>query len=500
VAQIDYELGGIKTYNLGRLNSASSSQLQSRNGRSKSPPLSDPASARSHVRANGVGIRPLLYWGFFSVMALSVISTLINNTQFSVVGNQIAKLESISTKSESNETGRQLNKDLAIITDVVGSSSRNALLLALLTILTGLALSTYIGRKLSGQVNDLSQVMYELAKGHLEIDTEPRGKVGPELASMYNAVNVFKSHAQEVEQLRFREIELRGQQAVDLKNNLLKIASVLDEQIARMFEGISRDQKEMLAAADGIEKLSLDLRKTAEKTSTGMDLAASNVEQVTASTQQLSKQFEVILAGARNSKDLSASAVLKAKDGNLRIKSLEEQAVKIEEMLKVIQSIAAKTNMLALNATIEAARGGSAGRGFAVVAGEVKSLAAQTAEAAKLISGQIEGVRVEIGLTVDTIQQISAVINELSVFSSQVAENVVSQVAATHQISSLVERVAWEINAIGSSMKGLAENAEQKTLAVSESISTSSRQTSESIKLMGKNIGDTLQQLTGAAK
>ncbi|WP_168204686.1 methyl-accepting chemotaxis protein [Tardiphaga sp. vice304] len=296
-----------------------------------------------------------------------------------------------------------------------------------------------------------------------------------------------------------REIELRGQQTVDLRNNLLKIASVLDEQIVKIFEGISRDQKEMLAAADGIEKLSLDLRNTAEKTSTGMDLAASNVEQVTASTQQLSKQFEVILAGARNSKDLSASAVLKAKDGNLRIKSLEEQAVKIEEMLKVIQSIAAKTNMLALNATIEAARGGSAGRGFAVVAGEVKSLAAQTADAAKLISGQIEGVRAEISLTVDTIQQISTVINELSVFSSQVAENVVSQAAATQQISSLVERVALEINAIGSSMKGLAENAEQKTIAVSESISTASRQTSASIELMGKNIGDTLQQLTGAA-
>ncbi|WP_168207248.1 methyl-accepting chemotaxis protein [Tardiphaga sp. vice278] len=499
MAQIDYELGGIKTFNLGRLNSASSSQLKFRNGRSEVSPLSDPASGRSHVRSNGVGIRPLLYWGFFSVMALSVISTLINNTQFSMIGNQVAKLESISTKSASDETGRQLNKDLAIITDVVGRSSRNALLLALLTIFTGLALSTYIGRKLSGQVNDLSQVMYELAKGRLDIDAQPRSKVGPELANMYDAVNVFKSHAKEVEQLRLREIELRGQQTVDLRNNLLKIASVLDEQIVKIFEGISRDQKEMLAAADGIEKLSLDLRNTAEKTSTGMDLAASNVEQVTASTQQLSKQFEVILAGARNSKDLSASAVLKAKDGNLRIKSLEEQAVKIEEMLKVIQSIAAKTNMLALNATIEAARGGSAGRGFAVVAGEVKSLAAQTADAAKLISGQIEGVRAEISLTVDTIQQISTVINELSVFSSQVAENVVSQAAATQQISSLVERVALEINAIGSSMKGLAENAEQKTIAVSESISTASRQTSASIELMGKNIGDTLQQLTGAA-
>jgi methyl-accepting chemotaxis protein len=481
------------------LNSAPSTRLNFRKVRSEIFPLSDPASVRPHVRANGISIRPLLYWGFFSVMALSVISTLINNTQFSVIANQVVKLESTSVKSGGDETGRQLKNDLGVITDLVDSSSRNALLLALLTILTGLGLSTHIGRKLSGQVNDISQVMHELAKGNLDIDTQPRGKVGLELASMYDAVNVFKSHAREVEQLRLREIELKNQQAIDLRNNLSKIASVLDQQIVKIFAGIDRDQKEMIAAAHGIEKLSMDLRQTAEKTLIGMDLAVSNVEQVTASTQELSKQFEVILAGARNSKELSASAVLKAQDGNLRIKSLEEQAVKIEEMLKLIQSIAGKTNMLALNATIEAARGGVAGRGFAVVAGEVKSLAAQTAEAANLISGQIEGIRAEIDLTVDTIQQISTVINELSVFSSQVAENVVSQATATQEISSLVARVALEINAIGSSMKGLAENAEQKTLAVSESITTASRQTSESVELMGKNIGDTLQQLTGAA-
>ena len=50
-------------------------------------------------------------------------------------------------------------------------------------------------------------------------------------------------------------------------------------------------------------------------------------------------------------------------------------------VLRRISDIAGQTNLLALNATIEAARAGDAGKGFAVVAGEVKQLAAQTAQA-----------------------------------------------------------------------------------------------------------------------
>ena len=56
------------------------------------------------------------------------------------------------------------------------------------------------------------------------------------------------------------------------------------------------------------------------------------------------------------------------------MKTLAGAAQRIEEVIKLIQSIAAQTSLLALNATIEAARAGKAGRGFAVVASEVKEL------------------------------------------------------------------------------------------------------------------------------
>jgi methyl-accepting chemotaxis protein len=71
------------------------------------------------------------------------------------------------------------------------------------------------------------------------------------------------------------------------------------------------------------------------------------------------------------------------------IQGLSSEVLSLTPMIKVITSIAQKTNLLALNAEIEAARAGSAGRSFAVVALEVRRLAVQTSKAAADIALKI---------------------------------------------------------------------------------------------------------------
>lgn len=74
------------------------------------------------------------------------------------------------------------------------------------------------------------------------------------------------------------------------------------------------------------------------------------------------------------------------------IDELARLAEQIGQVAVSIDKIAASTRMLALNAKIEAARAGAGGAGFAVVAGEVKALAADTAEQAALIGAMVGSI------------------------------------------------------------------------------------------------------------
>lgn len=65
---------------------------------------------------------------------------------------------------------------------------------------------------------------------------------------------------------------------------------------------------------------------------------------------------------------------------------LEKKLNEINQVVDVIASIAAQTDLLAINAAIEAARAGVAGNGFSVVAAEVKKLARQTRDATERVA------------------------------------------------------------------------------------------------------------------
>jgi PAS domain-containing protein len=109
--------------------------------------------------------------------------------------------------------------------------------------------------------------------------------------------------------------------------------------------------------------------RTSNEAFGSVDIASTAAGELLKSIAEINRQ----LASAA---DVVRAAAVEAQSTNDDIADLAQAAQKIDDVVKLIQSVAGQANLLALNATIEAARAGAAGKGFAVVASEVKARSA----------------------------------------------------------------------------------------------------------------------------
>jgi methyl-accepting chemotaxis protein len=170
--------------------------------------------------------------------------------------------------------------------------------------------------------------------------------------------------------------------------------------------------------------------------------AFGSVEIASTAADELSKSIAEINRQLARAAEAVAAAAAQAQSTNQDITNLAQAAQKIDDVVKLIQSVAGQTNLLALNATIEAARAGAAGKGFAVVASEVKALAVQTAKATDVIAGQIAAVQSSTQSAVRTMGDIAGRTQEVRLLTAAIANSVEQQNAATREISTNVAAAA----------------------------------------------------------
>jgi methyl-accepting chemotaxis protein len=170
--------------------------------------------------------------------------------------------------------------------------------------------------------------------------------------------------------------------------------------------------------------------------------AFGSVQVAATAADELSKSIAEINRQLVRASEVVGAAATEAQSTNADIAGLAQAAQKIDDVVRLIQSVAGQTNLLALNATIEAARAGAAGKGFAVVASEVKALAVQTAKATDDIAAQISAVQSSTQNAVGAIGNIARRMQEVRQFTGAIATSVEQQNAATQEISSNVAAAA----------------------------------------------------------
>jgi len=208
--------------------------------------------------------------------------------------------------------------------------------------------------------------------------------------------------------------------------------------------------------------------RRADAVATGSEESSASVETVAAATEELTASISEIGRQVTQSTQLTEQAVSDTARTDATVRELSEAALKIGDIVGLINAIASQTNLLALNATIEAARAGESGKGFAVVAAEVKALAKQTAKATDEIRMQIDQIRTVTATSVTAISDVARVIRDVKGIATAIAAAVEQQSAATSEIARNVQQASVGTRSVASNIQGVKEAANETATAASQ--------------------------------
>ncbi len=294
--------------------------------------------------------------------------------------------------------------------------------------------------------------------------------------------------------------DLRLRAAVTGRDEIADTALAFNQTMGRMqqfFSDLSSAVVQLAAASEEMSTISHQVSKTAFEQEQQANMIATAINQMSAAIQEVansaqntSDQANVTDAQA-NVTDAQAQQGVQQVTANITaitrlsetvngasavIGQLSTESDKISQVLSVIQSIAAQTNLLALNAAIEAARAGEAGRGFAVVADEVRTLATNTQQATESIRSMIDTLQAAARDAVNAMAQ-SQGHADGSVHNAQQAGTLLEQIK--NSISAIVD-MNVQISTATEQQTIVAEEINRNITDFNSSISEVSRSSAQS--------------------
>jgi methyl-accepting chemotaxis protein len=285
------------------------------------------------------------------------------------------------------------------------------------------------------------------------------------------------THDDITEQWRAEQQHAAARLSEERRATLETAVASFREQIQSVLQIVGKNAATMKSTAAALFGASGKTSQHVESAVQESKTASANVSSAAGAADEMSGSITEISRQLVATAQIVRETTEKAQSASQEIVRLAESAQQIGDIVKLIQSVAGKTNLLALNATIEAARAGEAGRGFAVVASEVKSLAVQTAKATQEIASRILAVQAATNDTVAVIRHIAdqmkdiehrasavaAAVEEQNAATGQIAENVTSAAHGTNQTVAVLDAVilaAAETRAAAETVLGTAEAVE----------------------------------------
>ncbi len=262
---------------------------------------------------------------------------------------------------------------------------------------------------------------------------------------------------------------------------LLKALDNMNSSL-RHIVGQVRDGAEAIStAASQIAAGNQDLSARTEEQASSLEQTASSMEELTSTIKNTADNTRQATSVSHQASDATKNSSEVMLSVTQKMRGIQSSSQRMAEIIGVIDSIAFQTNILALNAAVEAARAGEQGRGFAVVASEVRSLAQRSATAAKeiktLIDDSVSNIQdgmnlvdsadETLGRLTNHVQDVNAIIAEISQASQEQSDGVSQINVAVGQIDTTTQQNAALVEESAAAAMSLQSQASALTQTVS---------------------------------
>ncbi|WKB51388.1 methyl-accepting chemotaxis protein [Eleftheria terrae] len=364
----------------------------------------------------------------------------------------------------------------AAATTAAGSFWWRALLAMLAALLLGAGVAAALLRGWLKPLGQLHRTLARVQRGELSARTglgphDELGRLGQALDRLLDGrLSALDTAARENErlnesvvrllqtvfQMANKDLSVRAEVGEDLIATLASAVNQLGDEMSATLSEVSAIAARVRSASESVGEQAVRVDETAHAEREALEAMADALNQATYQLAQvgaLSHNSSEAAEHASAATEAALAAVDSAVHGThtlreaiveleKRFKRLAERSQEISAAVNLMSGIAERTHVLALNAAMQAAGAGEAGRGLALLADEVRRLADSARQATGQIVQLVQGVQVETGDTLLSVNRLIVQVAHQSATTQQAGLQMAGTRETTQHLVGLVRQIA----------------------------------------------------------